>query len=191
MGRREVGNVIIHRNVFCFISIRFLLNILQCRGEQIYFTVNQKEDRLSFGLEEESTLNKSIKREKKFLLFYFILFLYLFFPGRRNHNVFWNKRKIGGCSFPPPNFFFFSNGLFGMCDARSDIQNIDHYHSSDPFSCSRVVEVVVAKWTCNFVLMLMMMTKHHLSFLFSFSGVHHHLHLPRGFHYLFPRSRTK
>jgi hypothetical protein len=51
-----------------------------------------------------------------------------------------------------------------MCDARSDIQNIDHYHSSDPFSCSRVVVVVVvvAKWTCNFVLMLMMMTKHHL-----------------------------
>jgi hypothetical protein len=99
--------------------------------------VNQKEDRLSFGLEEESTLNKSIKREKKFLLFYFILFY--FFSGRRNHNVFWNKRKKGS-----HQNLFFSNGLFGMCDARSDIQNIDHYHSSDPFSCSRVVVVVVA-----------------------------------------------
>jgi hypothetical protein len=69
--------------------------------------VNQKEDRLSFGLEEESTLNKSIKREKKFLLFYFILFY--FFPGRRNHNVFWNKRKKGS------HQTYFSQMAFLVC----------------------------------------------------------------------------
>lgn len=53
---------------------------------------------------------------------------------------------------------------FLVCATPGAIFRIDRYHSSDPFSCSRVVVVVVvaAKLTCNFVLMLMMMTKHHL-----------------------------